>query len=180
MPFLQHVSRSFNGLDYRFQRAYVSTIMSLFSRLIAASSQTDEVIQELIEPLPEGFVACLEVLPAGPRIMLQKKGNYFISLPSHSSLKPDISIRFKHVTIAYLLFTFQENTATAFANNRMQLDGDTAIAMRIVRCLNRIQAIHLPKILGEKAVKTYPEMLWSRRFKRIRHTAGRMMWNLKE
>ena len=39
---------------------------------------------------------------------------------------------------------------------RMIADGDIAYAIRLVRCLNKMEALILPKLLAELAVKEYP------------------------
>lgn len=39
-----------------------------------------------------------------------------------------------------LLVFFQESTAQAFANDRMIADGDVSAAIRLVRCLNKMES----------------------------------------
>ena len=70
--------------------------------------------------------------------------------------KPDLTVIFKHVTHAFLVFSFQEGTAQAFANDRIIADGDVSNAIRLVRCLNKIEALILPKSIAALAVKRYP------------------------
>lgn len=60
---------------------------------------------------------------------------------------------------AFLVFSFQEGTARAFANDRMVADGDVSYAIRMVRCLNKMEALILPKVVAKLAVKEYPEQL---------------------
>jgi hypothetical protein len=40
----------------------------------------------------------------------------------------------------------------------MILDGDPALAMKVVRCLNRVESVALPRFLAERAVKTYHDL----------------------
>jgi hypothetical protein len=51
--------------------------------------------------------------------------------------KPDLTITFKHLTHAFLVFSFQESTAQAFANDRMIADGDVSstISLQSFRAL---------------------------------------------
>ena len=79
-------------------------------------------------------------------------------LPSLAG-KPDLTITFKHLQHAFLVFSFQESTAQAFANDRMIADGDLAYAIRLVRCLNKMEALILPKMVASLAVKQYPDQL---------------------
>ena len=57
------------------------------------------------------------------------------------------------------MFSFQESTSQAFANDRMIADGDLSYAIRLVRCLNKMEALILPKLVAELAVKEYPREL---------------------
>ena len=41
----------------------------------------------------------------------------------------------------------------------MIADGDVGYAIRLVRCLNKMEALILPKLLAELAVKQYPHEL---------------------
>ena len=65
---------------------------------------------------------------------------------------------FKHVSHAFLVLSFQEGTARAFANDRMITHGDVSLAMKMVRCLNRVQALVLPRVIAERVLKTYPDV----------------------
>ncbi|MCG8670093.1 MAG: SCP2 sterol-binding domain-containing protein [Pseudomonadales bacterium] len=150
--------KDLDAVDYSFQRAYVTGMMSLISRLLQAGSEVDDDIQREVAALPDGFVFRMEVMPDSPSLMLQKRDGTLHILPKESPIKSDLTIKFKHVTHAFLVFSFQEGTATAFANDRMLLDGNTALAMKIVRCLNRVESLVLPKVVAERAVKTYPDI----------------------
>jgi len=57
------------------------------------------------------------------------------------------------------VFSFQESTSQAFANDRMIADGDISYAIRLVRCLNKMEALILPKMVAQLAVKEYPNNL---------------------
>ena len=59
----------------------------------------------------------------------------------------------------FLVFSFQEGTAQAFANDRMVADGEISYAIRLVRCLNKMEALILPKVIADLAVKEYPKNL---------------------
>jgi hypothetical protein len=65
---------------------------------------------------------------------------------------------FKHLRHAFLVFSFQEGTARAFANDRMFVDGQVSVAVRIVRVLDRMEAVILPKFVARRALKRYPRI----------------------
>ena len=170
--------KDLDAVDYTFQRAYVAGMMKLISRLLQAGSEVDDVIQREVKALPDGYVFRMEAAPGTPCLMLQKRGNTMHILPEDSAVESDLIIRFKHITHAFLVFSFQEGTATAFANDRLLIDGDTSLAMKVVRCLNRVQAVVLPKIVAERAVKTYPDLKLLDKVQVSAKTYSKMLINL--
>lgn len=167
----------FENLDYGMQRRQVQLMMNVLGRLLVAGSQLDASIQEELGPLPEGFVFRMDVYPNGPTMMLQKSGGKLRRLASSSELTPDLVIRFKHITVAWLVMSFQENTAVSYAHDRVQMNGDTAQAIRIVRCMNRAQSIILPSMLGKKAIKTYVSTDWRESLPIRIKLVLRLLWN---
>lgn len=170
--------KDLDAVDYSFQRAYVSGMMKLIARLFQAGSEVDDVIKREVEALPDGYVFRMEAAPGTPCLVLQKRDNIMHILPDDTPLKSNLVIRFKHITHAFLVFSFQEGTATAFANDRLLIDGDTGLAMKVVRCLNRVQAVVLPKIVAEKAVKTYPDIKLLDKVQVSAKTYSKMLMNL--
>lgn len=170
--------KDLDAVDYTFQRAYVTGMMKLIARLFQAGSEVDDVIKREVRALPDGYVFRMETVPGTPCLILQKRDGIMHILPEDSPLDPDLTIRFKHLTHAFLVFSFQEGTATAYANDRLLIDGDTALAMKVVRCLNRVQAVVLPKIIAEKAVKTYPDIKLLDKVQVSAKTYSKMLLNL--
>lgn len=139
------------------RQLYVETMLQVVGRALQAISQVDESIQREIAPLPAGFVFSMSVMPDGPALIVKKISDTQLEyLGSKSKKKPDLTIAFKHISHAFLVFSFQESTATAFAHNRMLVDGDIGYALRVTRVLNRLESFILPKLLAERAVKEYP------------------------
>jgi hypothetical protein len=101
----------------------------------------------------------MNVFPNGPAFVAQVTEEKQLELLSNYKGKPDLTITFKHLTHAFLVFSFQESTAQAFANDRMIADGDVSSAIRLVRCLNKMEALILPKLIASLAVKRYPAEL---------------------
>ncbi|MBT9560037.1 MAG: hypothetical protein IV100_28665 [Myxococcales bacterium] len=56
------------------------------------------------------------------------------------------------------MFSFQESTTRAFANDRRYVDGDISQSVRLVRVLNRMEALILPRTIAAQAVKRSPEI----------------------
>ena len=142
-----------------FQLAYVKLMMDVIGRGLVMASQVDEEIQQEIAKFPVNFVLSMNVFPKGPAFIAKVTPDHQLELISNTDEKPDLTITFKHVNHAYLVFSFQESTAQAFANDRMVADGDLSHAIRLVRCLNKMEALILPKLVAELAVKEYPPHL---------------------
>ena len=90
---------------------------------------------------------------------MQKRGETELEFIGSNAPRPvDVSLKFKHLNHAFLVLSFQEGTAQAFANDRLLVDGEIADTMKLVRCLNRMESLILPKIIAERALKRYPDL----------------------
>lgn len=141
---------------YRWQGHYVSFMMRLVAELMSACSKVDPVIKADVAKLPDGFLFKMQTNPGKPCMLLQKRGGV-LQVVQTDRLKPDLLIHYKHISHAFLAFAFQENTAVSLAHDRLLIDGDPKAAMQIVRSLNRVLCVMLPKVLASRSVKTYPE-----------------------
>ncbi|MGE8684937.1 MAG: hypothetical protein ACN6OV_10735 [Acinetobacter sp.] len=141
------------------QQAYVKLMMDVIGRGLVMASQVDEEIKQEIAKFPVNFILSMNIFPNGPAFVAQVTEDQQLKLLTSGAQKPDLTITFKHVAHAFLVFSFQESTAQAFANDRMIADGDLSYAIRLVRCLNKMEALILPKLVAELAVKEYPTHL---------------------
>jgi len=141
------------------QLAYVKLMMDIIGRGLVMASQVDDEIKKEIAKFPTNFILSMNVFPKGPAFIAQVTENHQLKLLSTTAKKPDLTITFKHLHHAFLVFSFQESTAQAFANDRMIADGDLSYAIRLVRCLNKMESLILPKLVAELAVKEYPPQL---------------------
>ncbi|MDM1780997.1 hypothetical protein HX120_04190 [Acinetobacter indicus] len=141
------------------QLAYVKLMMHIIGRGLVMASQVDAEIQQEITQFPANFSLSMNIFPNGPAFVARVTENHQLELVKNSKIKPDLTITFKHLHHAFLVFSFQESTSQAFANDRMIADGDISNAIRLVRCLNKMEALILPKLVAELAVKEYPSDL---------------------
>ena len=141
------------------KRPYVALMMDVIGRGLEAASQVDEKIQREVRKLPDGFMFDMRALPSGPCFVMEKDSDCSLRyLGSTAPRKPDVSLKFKHLNHAFLVLSFQEGTARAFANDRLLVDGEIAHAMKLVRCLNRMESLILPKVVAVRALKRYPQL----------------------
>ena len=141
------------------QLDYVKLMMDVIGRGLVMASQVDEEVKQEVAKFPVGFVLSMNVFPHGPAFIAKVTPDHQLELLHSVENKPDLTITFKHLSHAFLVFSFQESTAQAFAHDRMIADGDVGYAIRLVRCLNKMEALILPKLLAELAVKQYPHEL---------------------
>jgi len=139
-------------------RLYVTVMLWVIGRALVATSRVDETVRAELEPLPSGYQIQMRVLPKGPGFVVECAGDGTLVRAGQVKQRPELSIGFKHAAHAFLVLAFQESTAQAFANDRMVADGDVSHAIRLVRALNTMEALILPRWVAERAVKRYPQL----------------------
>ncbi len=140
------------------KRLYLSVMLWFVGRAMQAAARVDEGVKKEFETLPEGFRFSLEVAPKGPAMVMEKTGKGRVRyVGSRSGGKPlDLKIKIKHLEGAILLFTFQESTAIAAARDRLVVEGDVPSACTVVRILDMVEVLLLPRMVARLAVKRYP------------------------
>jgi hypothetical protein len=155
--------------DFRFmvpkgkwvKRSYISIMLWFVGRAMQAAAKVDKGVKKEFETIPKGFRFSLGVSPGGPAMVMEKtlagRVKYVGSKPKGKPL--DLQIKIKHLEGAILLFTFQESTAVAVVRDRLVMEGDMPRVCTVVRILDMMAVLLLPKIVAELAVKRYPA--WS-------------------
>jgi hypothetical protein len=146
------------GTVYRAQLLYVRVMMWLIGRLLQAASAVDPVIRREVAVLPADFTFAMRTHSGLSGFALARDGRRLATRRSRPDESPTLLFEFKHVTHAFLVLSFVEGTAQSFANDRMSLGGDAALAMKIVRCLDRLEVVVLPRFIAERGVKHYPDI----------------------
>lgn len=141
------------------QQVYVKLMMDVIGRGLVMASQVDEEIKKEVAQFPANFSLSMKVFPHGPAFIARVTEEKQLELVKSMDTAPDLTITFKHLHHAFLVFSFQESTSQAFAHDRMIADGDISYAIRLVRCLNKMEALILPKMVAQLAVKEYPSNL---------------------
>lgn len=150
---------SINSVKPALEEAYVKLMLDVIGRGLAMASQVDNEIKQDVAKFPVGFTISMAVFNNNAAFIARVNEQHHLELVESLVTKPDLTITFKHIHHAFLVFSFQESTAQAFANDRMVADGDLSHAIRLVRCLNKMEALILPKMVAELAVKEYPQQL---------------------
>ncbi len=162
-------------IGYGVQRVYVSTLLALLAGLLEAASTTDPTLKAELAGFPEGTVIGMSVLGKPAPLRLRKLGDRLVRLDEDDPTSPDLELVFKHLTHAFLVLTFQEGTARSYARSRLILHGDPALAMRFVRCLNRLEAVILPQVVARRALKSPPRLPWREKLTLASRAYGRLV-----
>lgn len=145
-------------LIWRIKRLYVGFMLAFIGHGLAKACRTDKLIQQEIESLPDGFTFSMGVMRRGPCLYMKKSDGRIKPGRRNSETKPDVDIQFKHLAHAFNTLSFLEGTTDAFARERMVVDGDLSAAMKLVRCFERLEAIALPRFIGRKIMRHYPDI----------------------
>jgi hypothetical protein len=136
---------------YRTQRLFVLVGFWLLGRLLEAASRVDVGVRRELAAFDEGFTIALSVLGERLSMRVRVAGDRFVR--AAPSVPADVDIVFKHLTHAFHALALVESSALAFAQARTVTRGDTAHAIRFVRCMNRVQAVLLPLSLVRRLLK---------------------------
>lgn len=158
-------------------RAYVALMMGVIGRGLVSLSQVDEEVRKEMAALPAGYTICMKVMGNGPSFAVEVQADGTLRLLKGFTGRATLNAVFKHISHAFLVFSFQEGTARAFANDRLYVDGNISHAIRLVRCLNRMETIILPKFVAEKAIKRYPHIRIGEKFSLATRTYGQLVAN---
>ena len=166
------------GPSYSLQRRYVAFMMWLIARLLQAASAADRVIRTEVAHLPEGFSFSMRVRSGAPGLTMRKSRDCLAVVRGVSHVRPTLAFEFKHLAHAFLVLSFQESTPQAFANDRLSIDGEFTSAMKVLRCLNRMQALVLPRFVARRALKEYPAVGLSEKLVLAARIYGRFLIDL--
>ncbi len=143
------------------KRIYVATMLFVFGRAFQAVAGADRGAREEFASLPKDFMLDLCVEPNGPHLICGKnekgKIRYFGWNPAGKKIT--ISMKVKNIEGAMLMFTFRESSCTAVAHDRLVVDGDVPVACAVLRIMDLLEVLLLPKFAAKLGVKRYPK--WS-------------------
>ncbi len=143
-------------LSLSMQTKYAQTMFYIIANGLVSASHYDKTIRQELQGYPIGLTIKMQVLPNYASFVVQVTDQHILKVIQQEHA--DVTVYFKHLQLAMLVLSFQESTTQAFANDRMTVDGDIGYATRFVRILNQLQALILPKVIAERAIKRYPDL----------------------
>jgi len=166
------------GLSYPVQRTYVRFMLWLIGRLLQAASVVDEEVRREVRALPDGFSFAMRVRSGSAGLTLVRRGDRLRVVPASMARTPMLVFEFKHVAHAFLVVSFQESTPQALANDRLAVDGEYPSAMKMLRALNRMQAVVLPRFIAVRALKSCPSLGLGEKLRLAARIYGRLFIEL--
>ena len=145
------------------KRVYLQVLLWITGRAIQAAARIDPEIQADFATMPRDYSFCLTAFPSGPSMVVAKTNGGKVSYLGQGPRRVDLTLSLKSLDHFFQLFTFQENTPTATARDRLFTCGDVPHTCAVVRILDRVQVYLLPRPIAQLAVKRYPKWSLKRR-----------------
>lgn len=140
-----------------FKKFVVASAMLALGSAMETAAILDEDVRREVETWKDPMTVMFEVLPAGPYMVLEKKGGRLRYMGT-KKIPADLVISFKTLEGAFLVMSAQIGTPQSYAEHRATLKGDVSSAMSLIRCLNIVQAYLFPKIISQRVLKRVPPM----------------------
>lgn len=120
------------------------------------SKYVKEMKQEIAD-WSEGHRITIGVLPKGPYMTIEKRGDRIHYL-GMSKQNPNLSILFKNLDTAILIFTGQLGSPAAVAEQRVCIHGDNSQAMQATRAMAIVQTYLFPGLILDNTFKRPPKL----------------------
>jgi hypothetical protein len=122
-----------------------------------ASVLSRRVRQEL-SYWPDGLTFAMGVLPNGPTISIKKIPGNRVQYLGRGLHSPDVSILFKNLDCAMMVFLGLIGTPQAAAERRFVVHGNIADSTRVARTLAIVQAFLFPEFVVRATYRRPPKM----------------------
>ncbi len=151
------ISEIFN-LDYGIKKSIASTALLALSVTYEMVSKKSRELKDEISSWEDGRTFALGVLKDGPSITLMKKGDRIKYLGKGIQGDPAITIYFKNIDSALMVFIGLIGAHTASVQRRVIVHGDLSKTMEVMRTMNIVQMYLMPGIVLKKTFKRPPEL----------------------
>ena len=143
---------------YRLKKLVVGIALLSFGATIEKVSKKSPELKAELKDWPEGLVFALGVLPNGPAITMKHAGGVIRYLGRGYKEDPALKVLFKNVDSAFLPFTGQMGSHTAFIQHRAILHGSVVDGIKMSRAMGIVQCFLLPGIVLKRIFKTPPRL----------------------
>ena len=123
-------------------------IFKVLARGVVVLNKKDTEIRDNLADLPENFVIGLGVFPFGEYIYIVKEnGKFFVSKIARNA---DLNVIFKNAKSAKKVMLARSSIAESFCRHDIIVKGDIALAMTLVRVINRAEKYLFPHFMTKR------------------------------
>lgn len=142
-------------LEYGLKQKITGVVFFFLWRAFRVLYRCDSRVQAELDSWPDGLVFHMQAGPAGPHLTLKKtpQGPVRLKGPQPNT---DINVSFKCLDSAFKLATGRLGVAQAYAQHRFYLDGDIAVTMSFVRCVDIAEGYLFPRFITRRILKGVP------------------------
>jgi len=133
----------------KLKRFVVRVSFFVLGRGLQAASRFDNQVKGEVSGWNEGFTVVMKVKWPNLSLAWQKSGDRITYMGSKVT-EADLTVVMKNLESAFLMMTAQIGTSQAYAQHRLQVEGDIVNAMVLTRCLNSVEAYLFPKFISKK------------------------------
>ena len=154
-------------LEKSIKKTTIKIAMVCLGRAFESAARFDPVIIEETRTWKAPVSIRMRVLPCGPCMTLIKnRGKIRYSGKPQKSC--DLEISFKNIQSAFPVMAGFINAEAGFAQHRMIVKGDIPLAMSLIRCINRLQRLMLPRVISKRVLKRVRPLTLTDVFQRLR------------
>ena len=115
----------------------------------------DNELKKELMGLPENFSVNIQIAPKGYRLCLSKK-NEEVSKRKRNA-NPDMNICFNNIDVAFKTLIGLKGISKAYSEHAFTLKGNVNEGMKLVRCIDIIEAYLFPKFMAKRILKQIPK-----------------------
>lgn len=128
---------------------FCSLILTFLCRALADLERKDSDVKAEFCELPDGFCINIGVLPFGTYIGVIKTAGG-LKIKKNGFATADLVVNFKNVKSAQQVMLAKINLAQSYAQHALIVGGDIAVAMGVVRAINKVECYLFPRFMTKK------------------------------
>lgn len=153
-----HRLPAYGATEKALKTAYAHVAMRVLGPAFEVVSGLAPECRAELKSWPEGIRISIGVLPAGPSMTVEKRGERLVYLGTGDKAA-QVSILFKNLDSAMLVLTLYMGTVQAYNEGRLFARGDNTMSVATVRILDQVEAYLVPGFLLGKGFFRRPHRL---------------------
>ena len=142
-------------VEYGFKKRLTGVVFFFLWRAMKALYRCDSRVRAELDSWPEGQTLHMQAGKDGPHLTV-RKGAAGPERPKDWR-DAQVNVYFKSLDSAFKLATGRLGVAQAYAQHRFYLEGDIAVTMSFVRCVDIAEGYLFPRFITRHILKGQPE-----------------------